>query len=476
MFKSKLFVLIRNLKKEEHKRVRNFIVSPYFNRKPELVKLYDYIIRLYPNFPSKKLDRKEVYKELFPAKGYDEKEITYMMSSLSQLIERYLGQRQYEQAEGLVIIHQMDALSKRGLNKHYSYKSRKVNHPSIKKNVNNSNHYYEALRFAEIKNEFFVLNGGDTYDPNLQYAIDNLDRFYYSKRLKLICEVEDRNRLMTEVYRYSSRGELLAFIENSGLLKLPIIKAYYHVLNLFISDNPDEHFQDLMNFIDANLAVLPHSDRSNILNYGINYGARKMSTNINPDFFAKKCLKAYLHGIGKGVFFENSYLSSFHFRNVIMLGLNLKEFEATHLFIERYGDDLEPSERKDLLKYCLAELCYAQKNYDKALDHLREIAYNKDKYYQLDAKLMQTRIYFDKGEEDPLDSLLSSFRLFLTRNKKFPKKKIQASLNYCKLLMRIMRKNRANKEKIRADIEKKELLVNKRWLLEALEKSLSDEE
>ncbi|MEM9681568.1 MAG: hypothetical protein AAF901_14695, partial [Bacteroidota bacterium] len=71
MIKSKLLSLIQGIQQEEHKKLRDFILSPYFNKRPELVKLYDYIIQLYPDYDEAHLERKRVYEHIFPSDNYN---------------------------------------------------------------------------------------------------------------------------------------------------------------------------------------------------------------------------------------------------------------------------------------------------------------------------------------------------------------------------------------------------------------------
>ena len=179
-------------------------------------------------------------------------------------------------------------------------------------------------------------------------------------------------------------------------------------------------------------------------------------------------------GVEKGLLIKNDILPYWHFKNIIKLGLSLERYQYVENFIEQYGLMLEEKHRENLLIYSLAELNFYKKEYDVAMDYLSQVIYSKDIYYQLNAKSMLARIYYEKEEEELLLSLLASFKLFLRRNNKYSKGIIKSHLSFCNVLSRIMRKNKAKKASIKEQIENAKLIMDKRWLLKALEETIPD--
>jgi len=62
---SKLISLFSTFEKKEWRRFREFLESPYFNKRKDIVKLYQYIASLAPDFPEAKLNNAFVFKKYF---------------------------------------------------------------------------------------------------------------------------------------------------------------------------------------------------------------------------------------------------------------------------------------------------------------------------------------------------------------------------------------------------------------------------
>lgn len=474
MKKSKLLDLIKGLNKEELKSLRDFLVSPYFNKKEELVVLYDYILKLNPDTSDELLDRVYVFGQLYPKKIYNEKEITYMMSFLSKLIERFLGQRKYEEDTELMQNHQLQSLMEHGLYKHYNYLLKRIEKYNAKQIVMDTAHYYNLHQLSNTRVQHYILTGGRTYDSSLQDAVDYLDLFYFSKKLQLICAMENRNYLTQKNYSLGFGEGLFQYVEESNLLDIAHIRAYYHIAKSITSDTTEKHFIEILSILNNELDNFNWLDKEEILLHGINISAGKMIENKKSAYYAKECLKIYKIGLEQELFIKNGYLPYWHFKNIVKLSLNLKQYEDTEQFIEQYSDLLEEDHRENLLVYSLAEVNYYRKNYDKAMEYLSQVIYSKDMYYQLSAKSMLARIYYETKQEELLLSSLASFKLFLRRNKKYSQTKIKGYLNFCNVLSRIMRRNKAKKASIKEQIETTKLIIDKRWLLKVLEETIPD--
>ena len=80
MENSKLIALLKTFNTQELRAFKDFVASPYFNKNQELVLFYDYLKKIAPKFPLKKISRESIYNNLFPKKEYDDKHMNYLMS------------------------------------------------------------------------------------------------------------------------------------------------------------------------------------------------------------------------------------------------------------------------------------------------------------------------------------------------------------------------------------------------------------
>ncbi|MEL6843656.1 MAG: hypothetical protein AAFP02_10610, partial [Bacteroidota bacterium] len=166
--------------------------------------------------------------------------------------------------------------------------------------------------------------------------------------------------------------------------------------------------------------------------------------------------------------FDGPHLSSWTYSNVVKLGLRLKEYDWTRAFIFQYKDFIDPNFRENTFAYNVSELYYYTKDYDGAMDYLTKVKF--EDIYHLNTRVILIKIYYETDEATSLHSLIASFSMFLKRNKKMAGNIKQTYLNFCRLLNRILRRNRKEAERLRQEIEELPLLTERTWLIDVLEK------
>jgi len=62
---TRLLKLIRTFSKEELKSFEKFLQSPFLKPARDTSKLYQYIIKFYPDYEASKLEKEKVFKKLF---------------------------------------------------------------------------------------------------------------------------------------------------------------------------------------------------------------------------------------------------------------------------------------------------------------------------------------------------------------------------------------------------------------------------
>ncbi|MBK8553991.1 MAG: hypothetical protein IPL53_24265 [Ignavibacteria bacterium] len=82
--------ILKTFSKEDLKSFGDFVVSPYFNKKNTVIKLWDNIKQHYPEFKNKNLSREIVWKNLYPGKDYNYGVMKNLIYDLNQLLERFL--------------------------------------------------------------------------------------------------------------------------------------------------------------------------------------------------------------------------------------------------------------------------------------------------------------------------------------------------------------------------------------------------
>jgi hypothetical protein len=180
--------------------------------------------------------------------------------------------------------------------------------------------------------------------------------------------------------------------------------------------------------------------------------------------YVAEALDLYTEGIESGVLIQGGHLSPWHFKNVIKLGLRLRKYEWTESFILRNNTLLAPEFRNDALYYNLAELYYYTSRYDEAMLQLLKVEFT-DVHYNIGAKVILAKIYYETEALDALESLLHAFKTYLHRNKLIAEDLRRTYLNFISVLWQIIRSTPEKRPAIHENVEKMHMLAEKNWLL-----------
>ncbi|RPI14334.1 MAG: hypothetical protein EHM58_16675, partial [Ignavibacteriae bacterium] len=90
MKESKIKELLKALSVVEFKRFGDFIRSPFFNKNPHLVTLYDYFSKYNENFDKLAVLNEDIFRFVFKNEKYSEIKVRILLSNFVKLIEEYL--------------------------------------------------------------------------------------------------------------------------------------------------------------------------------------------------------------------------------------------------------------------------------------------------------------------------------------------------------------------------------------------------
>ncbi len=88
--------------------------------------------------------------------------------------------------------------------------------------------------------------------------------------------------------------------------------------------------------------------------------------NIGKDGYARKSFDINKIGIKSGAFLEKGFLSRFTYKNIVTVGIRLKEYKWTEKFIKDYIGFLEEKYQQSSLSYNKAYLEYERKRIQSA--------------------------------------------------------------------------------------------------------------
>lgn len=465
MEKGKLIELLGSFNARDWKRFRNFVASPYFNRQPEPVQLCDWLWARAPAFAG--LEREQVWDAVFPGQPCDERRLHYLLSQLLELAERFVGYETLHHDDAAVSMATIEGLSSRGLDKHYRFNAEAFSRALSASPLRDARHFFLCYRLGDLERAHFDRQGQRRLHESAQAAADCLDHFYLTEKLKYTCAMLNSQAATTAPFHLHWFDELRRALDGRPLPpEAPGIEVYFRILRLLTRESADEDFRHLKFLLPQCAARFEKGEMATLYEYALNYCIRQIRK-VREEYVAETLL-LYEQGVESGLLLgQTGKLSPWHFKNIIKLALRLRRFDWAEQFIRDKNALLDDDFKADALHYNLAELFFYTHRYDEALRHLNRVEFT-DVYYNLGAKVMLAKIYYETDALDPLESLLHAFRIYLRRNKILSEDVRRAYLNFITLLRRLLRATPDGLAGLRRQVEKTESLTEKNWLLEQM--------
>jgi hypothetical protein len=475
LYTGKLFLWLDSLSKAEKSRFREFVFSPYFNKNEDVRRFLTLLL----SDEEQKLTKVKVFKHLFPGKVFDVRKITDQVYYLTRLVEEFLALQKFRNDEILLKINLLGETLDRNIEKASLFTSREIQDALNSTGYRDNDHFYYEYLYQNKMDKFFLGKGKVERDESLQKKTDSLDMFYISAKLRDCCEMLNRTQIIQSSYRMYMLEPISEFIrdEIQDYEQYPAIGIYYTILQMLQNPHEEKHYQKLVEMLSVSYKLFPAPELRDMYIYAQNYCIRKVNTGENKFYrelfeINKKLLENDLIYVGK-------YLTERDYKNIVSIALRLGEHAWTLGFIEQYKNEMAPDHRQNAHTYNLANYYYETGDHRKAIRLLRGVEFT-DVYYNLDAKSMLLKIYFEEEEEETFFALCAAFKIYLTRNKLINEQNYNIYNNllnftkkafYLKTLLPYQRKKDYRKkiELLKQKVEQTGNIVNSKWLLGQIE-------
>jgi hypothetical protein len=472
---NKLIHLSENLSRKEMTRFREFALSPYFNKHEAVQALVVYLSGIYPDFNDRNCHREVIFKEIFPGQEHDQSRLAVIFTYTFRLLEQFLIQERFEEQ---IPLHNILLLKELRLRKHYVHYEKALHkaEAELEQSAGRDSEYFNLqYQLATEAEQYNIQIGRGRKDVSLQRRQKNLDNFYLAEKLKDACEMRVRAKIMKVDYVPKLLGSILREIEENleEYAKTPAVFMYFRIY-LMLTDPDSRFFFEALEILRQKERFFGKAELVEIYNYFQNYCIERI--NKGEELFLGEIFKLYQSQLEQDLMIEDGYLSEWHYKNIVTTGIRLREMEWVERFIERYREKLRPEVMSNAYRFNLASFHYAARRYDKVLDLLTRVEYS-DLRYNLGAKALLLRTYYDLGEYDALHSLTESLKQYLHRNKLMADFRREGYANLFRLTRRAAllkanfpfysdRKIKQELARLNKNLAEASTVFNKGWLLE----------
>lgn len=471
MKNSKIVQYISKLSTTQLGRFRLFVSSPFFNQHQKTVDLLEYIIKHQTTIE----EREKVAQRLFCEEKKPLLSLNNSMTYLMRLLKKFLAYQSLEKQQEQLSLLTLEAAISNKQFKLFELESRQFEKKLSQQKQQDKEWIDIQYQLFQFLDDYEQQHGDRTAAVFLQKGLDTLDAYYFAEKLRHSCHALARKNVVGSQFELNFLTTIIHQIEQEKekWFKYPPIAIYYQIYQVLAQPTKVIYYQQLKEMLPNYIHFFSAKEARYLYRYAENYCI--LNINLGQSIYTKELYEIYQQLLITKLIFVENQLHQWDYANIVALGCRLKNFDETANFIESYKNKLPVKVRSNAYTYNLAFFYFEQGQYDQALELLRDVEFT-DVYYQLNAKSILLKSWFETQNWQALDYMLDTFRIFLLRNRFISKNRQKSGLNLIKYTRQLFLL-KEKQDQIEAILFKSKIAVlqikiescnnvmNKKWLL-----------
>jgi hypothetical protein len=481
MLNRKLLEILIRLSAAEHKRFRQFLLSPFFTyglSSNEIVRLYDYIMEHGAAEDDPALEKRTASEHLFQDKPFLEKgknPIDTLTSDLVRLVRRFLFELETERKlnETRENLPLAQFYRKFGLEERFWQTIQATQNALNGKVTGDQDHYLDRY-FLEVEiHNFQAIHQSNEDDVNLAIALRYLDIFFAISRLDLSCALQFQNNLaeLSNDSVFDLTDVLLEMTEQQKFEQEPLVEMFGMAFNLI----KDPYNQVALQNFEGMLAR--HKDNVGFAQYATLLACYRAIIQANyrkfgGEQYIVKFVDLLLEHLEGGYLYIDGKITTSSLRLITTGLLRLSKFDRARAFLDAHPPEMIGGTRYPIESYQLnyAEYHFFLKEYEQALQKLNYRLF-ENVNYSIQADVLLIKIYYETGDE-LLDFRTKALPQKVRRSGIFSSQK-EMYYNFIKKLDKIVKygwdKQSSKKQKLIEEIRQTDAIIEREWLLRQLQ-------
>ena len=476
MEKSTLIEILKTFSKEELAKSGDFAVSPYFNKKSNVIKLYAALRKYAPDYPSEKITKEEMWKHVFPGKKYNYGIMKNLIHDLNKLVIKFLELEVHSRKNFDIDLNILDAYRQRNLKSLFIKKAGESRKNLETRPLDNLSYYYSYMVYCSEMSFLdydFLFNSKETnYQAGINEALvlfyctnqlyHNINNIQYAYNSSAIIDMGVHEKTL-KIYEDSSCRNpytdilLASYIALAGTGN----KEAYEKLKCSFFENYNKCAKN----IQYDLAT-------NMINFCRNNAQLGNNEFIKDEFiYIKLVMEGGLHKAA-----TVGWIDQYMFMHSVMIACRAGSFDWAEKFIEEHNHELIEDVREQYSNYAYITLNLRRGRFEEALHYISKCR-NVDEGDKLNIKVFEFNAYYELGYYDELKALADTTNHFLKSDKFFSKTERTNYKNYVKAISWLMdyKCNIGKKQKNKnflddvTDFINTNIMRNKLWLLQKIE-------
>jgi len=473
--------LILALNRQEWKRFEAFVRSPFFNKKQQLVNLYELISKRYP---FKKglyktdllpvLHKKQPYPKQYTLSKQEDGLLRKLLMEFTQLLKEFIIYETSKTDETARQRHLIDFLMARKQHRIIPKLLLKETKRTQQSDPRNRAYYNGQFLLAEADFFMTILSNDQSNTSKLESANQSIIDYFTSTLLSYYSAALNRESILQVKHSYPLLEPILDYTKANLKTLTPLTLCYYHIF-LMNRDKSSEHFEALKRMTLGDLKFDDTTKRQ-IYSYMLNF----CSQNIRLGHLRFKTDKheIYTWLLEGNLLSAGIYFSAQHYLLIAKNAMKLGLMDWAWEFLNNYKFELNPAHRSQHL-LVLAHFYFYNKAYDDALSCLLKINYAKDFFSILNYRILWIQIHYENPikhssrDEHPVYHALEALRQFLTNETKMSERISTSFQNFMRFSKRLFKFKQQPKylqrksilQRLITDIREATYLDERDWLL-----------
>jgi len=279
MEKSKLIEILKKLEPSEIERLKAYMVSPYFVQQQSLSAFATLILNEYPLFPGDKINETWLYGAVFSGQKFNSQTIRDLMTLFIAAINNWLAIETFLNDPIEIKLVTMQALRSKDISKEFLRTGAKLENV-LDVSYKNQEYYLHLMRYEDEMDHYFFSKQYLGFSKFLQTKSDSLDFYYLASKLKLACEMINRQNVYAGQYHISLQEEVIEYIRGhlSQFENVPAVNIYYLILLTLIKPDDEQHFFELKEILEKVSGFFTNEELKEMYGYAQNYSIKKINS------------------------------------------------------------------------------------------------------------------------------------------------------------------------------------------------------
>ena len=439
---------VKSFSRNDVKAFDDFIRSPYFNKKSSVIRLWEILRDLFPDFPDEELRREKLYKKLFPGKEYNYGTIKNLIFDISKLAEKFLEMEFYNNDDYFNYYYQLGGLLRKGQMRLYKSRSAEIEKKLMNQDEFDGENYDKLFNLKWFKLEYIFSNITNDDSKEEVYAISKY--LIYDFVVKLVKSFINIKGIELEFNFKNENAEIIRFFENIDLdgfinrvdgisnKDIKILSIYYKLYKSVSNPSDINLYFELKDSFIKNVNLFSIDERR-VLYSGLR---------IALIFVSFKNDIAYdneIFFIYKAMLEDNSILNYYGnielivFANYISYATRSNDAGFIKFFLEKYLDKIPSEHRENLKLFGEANISYLNKDYSSSLENLLKVNENILGIKRA-VKNLEMIIHYERDDYDSFLYSVDSYKHYISRNKKITsdmKENIMRTIHYLSSMFKL---------------------------------------